>query len=240
MFDDLPQSTQPLVLSALGIRRAIGVCGLILPVVLGPLGWLIFNIPFQDNLSSYVHTPLRDVFVGLVFAIAVLMFCYRGHGRLENWTANLGSAFALGLALFPLDPGSDPLHQRSIVGFLHTVCGGGFFLVLAVYALLHFPRDKASAQVREPHQPQRNLVYRTCGIVILLSMFAMGCYLLLFPPDWKRFCNRYHLLFWLESIAVWAFAAAWLTKGRVIVAELAIDFMALTQQKLLHRLTPGK
>ena len=125
----LPASAHPLVISAVGLRRAVGVCGLALPVLLVPLGWLILGVPPQDNLSSYVHTPLRDVFVGLLFAIGVLLFCYRGpRTRSKNWTANLAAAFALGLALFPLDPGSDPLHQRTAVRPLCTPSAGGGFL----------------------------------------------------------------------------------------------------------------
>ena len=235
MFHRLPASTRPLVLSYVGLRRAVGVCGLLLPVLLGPVGYLAFGIPFQDNLSGYVHTPLRDVFVGLLFGIATLLFCYRGHDRLEDITANVAAAFALGLALFPLDPGSDPLHQRSALGVLHTLCGGGFFLTMTVYALLHFPVSTRTGRGgdTEPHQPQRNLIYRACGIAILLSMAAMGVYLLLLPPAWTRWCNSFHLLFWLEWVAVWAFAAAWLTKGRAIFTDLAVNLLALTQHKLV-------
>jgi hypothetical protein len=47
--------------SHLGVRRAIG---LLPPVVLGPVGWLAFGIPIQDNISSYYHSPLRDGLVG--------------------------------------------------------------------------------------------------------------------------------------------------------------------------------
>lgn len=249
--------------SAIGVRRSVGVCGLILPIALGPVGWFAFGVPFQENMSSYVHTPLRDVFVGLLFSIGVLLFIYRGRDRLENWTANLASAFAIGLALFPLDPGSDPLAQRSLVGFLHTVCGAGFFLVLAVYSLWHFPTRRgvarrgaplpqseqetvvkspdagaASDDLPEPHQAQRNLVYRLCGVVILLSMTAMAGYLVLLPIDWKVWANRWHMLFWFEWVAVWAFSAAWLTKGRAILTDLAIEWMAMTQDRLMAAVKP--
>ncbi len=46
-----------------------------------------------------------------------------------------------------------------------------------------------------------------------------GAYLLLLPAAWKVFFNRYNFLLWMEWIAVWAFAAAWLTKGHAILAE---------------------
>lgn len=232
MIHNLPQSTQPLVLSFIGIRRAVGISGLLLPVVLGPVG-LLFGIDIQDNMSSYYHTPLRDIFVGTLCAMGIFLFCYRGHDWVEDWTANFGCATALGVALFPLDANSDPLYQKSVVGYLHSISGAAFFLTLSFYSLYHFPITRDDDDEHEPHVQQRNFVYRCSGIVILLSMAAMGTYLLLIPPAWKAICNHYNALFWLEWIAIWAFAAAWLTKGRVIIADVAIDMLALTQEKLL-------
>ncbi|MFG0287924.1 MAG: hypothetical protein ACF8CQ_07115 [Rhodopirellula sp. JB044] len=227
---ELPDRPNTLVLSYLGIRRAIGVSGLLLPVVLGPGGWLI-GIPIQDNLSSYYHTPLRDVFVGTLCAIGIFLFCYRGYDFVENWTANLGCVSALGVALFPLDFNSDPLVQKSLTGYLHTLSGGVFFLTLAFYSLYHFPRD--SRREHEPHIRERDFVYRMSGLVILASLLAMGVYLLLLPAGWKAKLNAFNFLFWMEWIAVWSFAAAWLAKGRTIVADIAVDVLAYSSQLVL-------
>lgn len=226
----LPRSTHTLVVSYLGVRRAIGAIGLLLPMLLGPVGWLVFGIEIQDNMSSYYHTALRDEFVGTMCAIGIFLFCYRGYDWIESWTANFGCLSALGVALFPLDADSDPMHQRSVVGYLHTVCGGMFFLTLAFYSLYHFPSSKAGKRERAPHEAQRNFIYRTSGIVILLCMVAMGAYLLLLPAEQKRRLNEYNFLFWMEWVAVWSFAAAWLTKGRAILAEIAVDLLALPSE----------
>src|SRR3954452_22694707 len=170
MTQPLSKSTHTLVVSYLGVRRAIGAIGLLLPIVLGPVGWLVFGIEIQDNMSSYYHTGLRDVFVGSMCAMGIFLFCYRGYDWIESWTGNLGCLSALGVALFPLDAGSDPLYQRSVLGYLHTLSGGMFFLTLAFYSLYHFPKKREVA----PHEAQRNFVYRTSGIAILLCMAAMG------------------------------------------------------------------
>ncbi|WP_237607175.1 DUF998 domain-containing protein [Roseimaritima sediminicola] len=231
----LPARANTLVMSYLSIRRAIGMTGIMLPIILGPVGWLVFDIDIQDNLSSYYHTELRDVFVGSLCAIGIFLFCYRGYDRIENWTANLGCLSALGVALFPLDPGSDPLHQRSLVGYLHSLSGGVFFLTLAMYSLFHFPSSSSQKHETAPHEPERNFIYRTSGVVILLSMVAMGGYLFLLPPDWKTLFNRYNFLFWMEWLAVWAFATAWLTKGRTILADLAVDVLAIPSNLLTKR-----
>ena len=66
-------------------------------------------------------------------------------------------------------------------------------------------------------------------------MIAMGAYLFLIPAGLKRRFNDYNFLFWMEWVAVWAFAAAWLTKGRAILADIAVDLMALPSQLLRKR-----
>ncbi len=90
-------------------------------------------------MSSYfTHAAARCV-VGTLCAISVFMFVYRGYSKIENWTANFGCLTALGVALFPLDANSDPLYQRSLVGYVHSVCGGLFFMNLTIYSLLSLP-----------------------------------------------------------------------------------------------------
>lgn len=205
---------------------------MLLPILLGPVGFLVFGIPFQDNMSSYYHTALRDVFVGIMCAIGIFLFCYRGYDWIERWTANFGCASAIGVALFPIGVGSDLLKQQSIVGHLHILSGTVFFLTLAVYSLYHFPKRRDSTEEVEPHIAQRNFVYRTSGIVILLTVLAMAVHLFLLPAAYEQLMNDYNFVFWMEWIAVWAFAAAWLTKGRAIFTDIAINLMTIPSQLL--------
>jgi hypothetical protein len=235
MFHELPEKANSLVLSYIGIRRAIGMSGFLLPVVLGPIGSLVFGVDIQDNLSSYYHTELRDVFVGTMCAMGIFLLCYRGYNWVENWTANAGCLSAIGVALFPLDQNSDPLFQKTITGYIHTASGGMFFLTLAFYSMVHFPRTRDTKRETETHPAERKFIYRMTGIVILISMAAMGCYLLLLPAEWKQLLNRYNFLFWMESIAVWSFASAWLTAGRTILAEIAVELLAIPHDLLSKR-----
>lgn len=213
-------------MSYIGIRRAIGISGLLLPIALS-LGGLAIGVPIQDNISSYYHTPLRDIFVGTMCAIGVFLMSYRGHDRAESWTANVGCVAALGVALFPLDADSDPLIQKSLTGYLHTGFGGLFFVTLAFYSLVHFPRSSGKNGDDEPHAWERNAIYRSSGLIILTSLLLMGGYLLLLPNQWKQVANEWNFLFIMETIATWSFAAAWLTKGRIIIADVAVDLLAI-------------
>ena len=259
MPPEFPASARTSVVSYLALRRAVGVTGLALPVVLLAGGWAL-DVPVQDDLSSYYHTPLRDVFVGTLCGAAAFLFCYTGRGRAENWTANVGCAAALGVAFFPIDADSPPPYQRTFTGLMHSLSGGLFFLTLGCYSLVHFPRggepDEApdgapgdatgagaggelkgadAAKIR-----RRNWIYRTSGIVILLATPAMGVYLFLLPAGVREACDRWNALFWLEGTAAWAFAAAWLTKGRAIGTEIALDLLGLVEGRLPRpRRPPG-
>ncbi|MEO8269754.1 MAG: hypothetical protein ABI557_08540, partial [Aureliella sp.] len=166
------------------------------------------------------------MFVGTMCAIGVFLYVYRGYDWVENWTANFGAAAALAVALFPLDANSDPLRQSSVTGYIHTFSGGAFFFTLAFYSLVHFPKTQRCEEEQETHAWERNFVYRTSGIVILLAMLAMGGYLIVIPETGKMLLNKYNFLFWMEWIAVWSFAAAWMTKGRVIMAEIAVELLS--------------
>ncbi len=232
---ELSKHTNAMVMSYIGIRRAVGLSGFLLPVVLG-FGGFFWGIPIQDNISSYYHTPLRDIFVGTMCAIGIFLLCYRGHDWIESWTANAGCVSALGVAFFPLDAGSDPLVQESFVGYLHTLSGGAFFLTLAFYSLFHFPRKSADEEREPPHVWERNAIFRCSGLLILTCMLLMGGYLFLLPDDSKRIANDWNFLFWMESIATWSFAAAWLTKGRAIVAEVAVDLLSIPREVILPKL----
>ena len=211
----LSNRAHPMVLSYLWIRRAVGALGLALPIILGPVAWMLFGVEIQENMSSYYHTPMRDIFVGVMCAIRLFLFCYVGSTPFENWTGNLGCVAAIGVALFPTDAGSDPLYQGSLVGYLHTLFGGLFFLTLALFSIYHFPHN-------EPEDDSqiwnwgRNAIFRISGAVLLLSVAAMGVFLFVFDRATRERLSEWNFIFWGEWIAVWAFAVAWLVKGRTV------------------------
>ena len=77
-------------MSYLGVRRSLGMLAFLLPLVLGPFGFFVLGIEVQENMSSYYHTPLRDIFVGAMCAMGIFLFCYHGYDSLENWTGHFG------------------------------------------------------------------------------------------------------------------------------------------------------
>jgi hypothetical protein len=175
MLDHHPHA-HSVVMSYLGIRRSLGIIALLLPLVLGPFGYLILGVDFQENMSSFYHTTLRDVFVGAMCAMGSFLFCYHGYDSLENWTGNLAACSAIGVAFCPLEPNSDPLLQSTVVGYLHTFSGALFFTTLAIFSLYHFPRGHFGLRLKTRDE-QRDAIYFASGLTIVGCMVLMGIHL---------------------------------------------------------------
>ena len=84
------------------MRRAIGVLGITLPLIL-VAGSSLFGTcsEVQYSISTYYHTNMRNVFVGYNCAAALFLFAYRGHDWRDNLAGYLGCIFVLGVAFLP-------------------------------------------------------------------------------------------------------------------------------------------
>ena len=221
---NVSESTRTLVVSYRGVRRAIGGIGLALPVILGPGGWLVFGIEIQDNISSYYHTVLRDVFRRSDERdrdISVLLPWLRLDRTLDGklWRFRRARRRTLSAGCQQRPTLSEFVSR--IFAFVFWRCVFPDTRVFIRYTT--FRPEKTTSKKLLRMSWKRNLVYWGSGVMILVSMLAMGAYLFLLPSAWKAWLNEYNFLFWLEWIAIWSFAAAWLTKGRAIFADIAID-----------------
>lgn len=146
-----------LVLSYLGLRKAIGIIGIALPFVL-VCGKLLLQGPgIQSSISHYYYTVMRDVFVGSLCAIAVFLMSYRGYGSTDNLAGKLACLFAVGVALFPITPEYNPTTHDKLIGFVHMFCAGAFFLTLAFFSLVLFRKT-------EPEIPDEAQVTAQCCV----------------------------------------------------------------------------
>jgi hypothetical protein len=208
-----PGGRTTLVLSYLGLRRAVGVIGMALPVTLAVGGLLRDGPGLQPSISDYYYTGMRDVLVGSLCALAVFLFSYR-YDRPDAVAGVVASLSGVGVALVPTTRGAQLASAEDPVGVVHLVCAAAFFLTLAWFCLALFTRTHAD---RPPtrRKRQRNVVYRVCGVVILVSV-ALAAVTPLLPGDWVA---AVHPVFWLESLAVEAFGVAWFVKGRTLLTD---------------------
>lgn len=106
----------------------------------------------------------------------------------------------------------------SKVDNLHAYAAAALFIYLGLYCLVvlkrvvperHMHGSKMTAIKR-----QRNTLYSICGLLILACVAVLGVVAFLVSVEFRVKWNAYNLTFIVETIALWAFACAWLTKGR--------------------------
>jgi hypothetical protein len=214
---DMPDGQTPnnsLVLSYLGLRKAVGFIGLALPLVL-VFGKVIFDgAGIEVSISSYYYTIMRDVFVGSLCAMGVFLFSYRGYEPVDEIAGKIAAFLAIGTALFPTRPADATAHEI-LIGKFHIFFAVSFFLTLAFFALFLFRKTNPN-KPPTPQKRMRNGVYTACGYGILACL-ALALSLKLLPPDSQVFL--YSPLFWLESAAVFLFGISWLVKGEAILKD---------------------
>lgn len=213
------KSENALVFSYLTLRKAIGLLGTLLPIVLALGAALIFRTGLQSSVSSYYHTGMGDVFVGTLFAIGFFLFSYRGYEPRDNRAGNLGWVFAVGTALFPTSPDNPASSAARVIGYVHFAFAASFLLTLVYFSLCLFTE-------KDPDRPptrrklHRNKVYRIAGFTMLICLVLIVVYFLL-PDQAASRLEAYNPVFWLEAIAVVAFGISWLTKGKAILKDEA-------------------
>lgn len=198
----------------MAVRKVIGLLGTSLPLILAVGGLLIYDTTIQRTVSLYYHTAVRDVFVGMLFAISVGLLTYRGYDWRDNWFTNIASILAIGVALFPTDADPD---VYSTIGTIHLVCAGGFFAVLIYIAGWLFTKSNPTT----PAKVLRIRLYKICACVMggaLLLMF--GYYLV--PDGLRDQLQPYNPVFYLEALAIMAFGFAWLVKGGALIKDEAV------------------
>ena len=208
----------PLVLSYLSLRKAVGIIGCALPLVLAFGKMLLQGPGIQGSISCYYYTDMRNVFVGSLCAIGVFLMSCRGYDRKDEIAGYLACVFAIGVAFFPTTPCMRPTSGHDLIGILHLTFAALLFLTLAYFSLALFTKTNPDKKPT-PRKLHRNKVYRGCGYTILGCIFLMGVVAL---PPVKTLVERLTPVFWLESAAIVAFGFSWLTKGETILKDRGI------------------
>ena len=212
MNPEPPPDERLFVLSYMGLRRAVGIIGFALPVALLIGKPLLDGGGMQGSISAYYYTGMRNYLVGTLCALAVFLFSYRYAPR-DNFLSTLACVFALGVAFLPTTPrGQD----TTWIGRVHLFSAISFFLTLAIMAYFVFTRPPLPKEQLEPRKRARNRIYRACSVTIVVCLL-LAPLLDLILSDPVR--DQVRPLFWLESIAIWAFSTSWLIKGGFLLQE---------------------
>ena len=226
------QADNELVLSFLSVRRAIGLLGYFLPLVL-----IVYGLWSPDgilgSISAYYYTPMREVFVGTLCAQAVFLWSYEGYRDpdpaliTDRNIARLAAIGVLLVALMPtaeanaykaaeaapvtMDRPVDCTLAQCLLGdqtasMIHNLGAFLFFGALAVFCLVLFVKGGTET----PEKRARQRIYRICGWIIIAAMALMAVVSL---GGLTERLAHLRPIFWLEVAASFAFATSWLVKG---------------------------
>jgi len=216
-------SSQSLIMSYLSLRIVVGILSIILPIVMLIGSNLFFKCnSVQESISAYYHTAMRDIFVGIISAISVFLFTYKGYERKDDIVGNFASVFAIGVAFFPssyfgIKTSCIPQHiDNGIFDILHLISAALLFLMLAYFSFFLFTKSSPNPTSQKL---KRNVIYRVCGILILICIVLLAIYFLYLRDRFPSLISL-NPIFWLETVALWSFGVSWLTKGEMILKDL--------------------
>jgi len=216
-----------LVLSFLSVRRALGYLGFFLPISLVVVG-VVSGDGIAPSISDFYFTSAGDILVGVLSAIGIFLWTYKGFDkRPGEWIsdrliARLAAIGAFGVAFIPtkgllIDPA--PMMHR-LIGvdasrILHYASAALFFVCLAIFCLVLFRRHDTSKPMSRQKRA-RNKIYRICGIVIVAIIVLIVVFAWYYSRQsllGRDQLDDYAILFYLETVGIFAFAVSWLTKG---------------------------
>lgn len=207
-------------------RQLIGYIGLVLPFLLifialtrdGSERWASL-----ESISAYYYTGAVAAFVGMLVALALFLFTYRGYANKYNWADRWAAKTAAGASLVvAFFPTKAPVGVPALAwwtpktGVLHHAAAIVLFTMFAMFALWLF-RLTADGEQPVADKRSRNRFYLFCGIVIVTCIVWAG---------FNGLNGR--AIFWQESIALISFALSWLVKG------YALSTIAGAARSLLH------
>ncbi len=212
---------QTLLISFLTLRKTIGVLGIAMPFILC-IGTLLIGHchQIQNSISHYYYTNTGDVFVGILCAYSLFLIAYKGYDLQDNIVTSIAGVFALGVAFFPTTQNIDcdcsvlqlaPIPRRISV---HYISAALFFLSLAYISFFLFTKGDNNPS---PQKRIRNRIYKICAISMLLCLILIA--IIQNVDSLSNLVTEYKLVFFLESIALFAFGISWLIKGEMILQD---------------------
>ena len=207
-----------LTISYLTMRKAIGYIAMVFPLAL-IIGNLFGGLtPMQNSLSEYYWTNSNIIFVSMLVTFGIFLLSYNGYDKRDKWITSVAGVSMLLVAFFPCEgsPVPDYLFMFLPVkasAIIHYTAAISTFSLLGVMSLFQFTQGSSNTKQKK----KRNLIYKVSGITIFAIIVLMIANQLI--PHSKETTDTFKLLFWLESIILWAFGIAWLVKGEAFLKD---------------------
>ncbi len=224
------KNKKDLLYSYYRIRKIIGILGIALPILV-----FVFYGDLLSSISHYYYTRSVVFFTSILFAFGLFLISYKGYELdkdteiiSDNVITHIGGIAVLLVIFFPtscIDSNNDEIytmclsedyplfgHNSKITSTIHFICAGIFLFSMGYMSIFRFSKGE---------KQMNNKVYKICGYTIWISI---GIILIEFIV--QKFYAGFYLtdydVYFLETIAVFAFGISWLVKGEAI--KDIIDF----------------
>jgi hypothetical protein len=228
--------------SYFNLRVGIAVLAILFPLVL-LIGGYTMEGDFRGSMSAYYleinGKSMRDWFVGILWAIGIFLFLYKGWerneggGLNENWALNFAGLFAIGVAMFPTQ-----IETKSVS--VHGTCAVMLFVFMAYVCIFRAP-DTLDELDNETLRNHFKNTYRVLGGLMLAVPVAAYCFAVVFD-------RLQNYTFIVEAFGVWVFASYWLVKSselslsgmeRKNVPDLPLTSLTTTEPPRVVEVDPG-
>lgn len=205
------------------MRMLVGVLGLALPAVLllGDLFFLRDSFSVRGSLSAYYHSGMRDVFVGILAVVGILLISYKitEHNR-DNVLSIVAGIAAMGVALFPtgipagVDVALTPLQDRlgeGVIEAIHYTCAAVFILSLGLLCYDFARRERMRPQQRPGHDARQSSEFWYSFHLSMAGLIGLAVVFIVLTQAVGVFDK--HSILIGEIVVTVAFGLSWLFKG---------------------------
>ncbi len=203
------------------IRKAIGIIGFSLPIVLFVLSYMhVSDTKVLPSISHYYYSNFREIFVGSLCGVGLFMIMYEGYHNPNFWKndtlwTNIAGYSAIGISFFPTTREGDMLWvytiipiEESWVPVVHYIFGAVLFLSFAILSMGAFRIGGHRDEHARKASVNENTIYLYGGIIILICMLAAFLFGKFMPKAWPN------STFFFEWVMLSVFGFIWLIKGR--------------------------
>jgi hypothetical protein len=199
-------------------RRGMAVLAAMFPLAFLASSFILHRTEFQTSISAYywTHDLERNIFVGVLCAVAVFLVLYKGYNLLEDRILDVGGVSAAGVAFFPMDKFGDCTSSGVSA---HGVLAVIFFACISFICI--FMSENSLKDINEPHRRDWfRRRYRWCS-GFMIGSIALAVLSRLLPNEYIHALCENRAIFLFEAVGVWAFSAFWYIKTRELDPSLS-------------------
>jgi len=198
------------------LRLGLAVLAFAFPLLLWTGGHLAGHLPLAGSMSAYYHASdpldpehgapgqgvMRNEFVGILFAVGMLLLVYQGISPYEDWALNLAGVMAFGIALCPMKWTTGP--HDSPFSF-HGFFAISFFICIA-YVCIWRAADSLSLVKDVATRKYYRRTYKWLGWAMVICPVIAWVLI-------SRLPFHATTIFFVELAGIYVFATYWVVKS---------------------------